>query len=481
MKLYDTKSRAVRELTPLIPNHVGIYLCGATVQGSPHIGHLRSALVFDILIRWLRRAGTEVTYIRNITDIDDKILNKSAQAGAQWWAWAARFEREFAAAYQALGIEPPTFEPRATAHIPDQIALVERLIERGHAYDDGAGNVYFDVHSLPDYGSLTHQALADMRTTEDEAQIDAVVEAGKRDPRDFALWKARKDGEPETASWNSPWGRGRPGWHLECSAMSRRYLGEAFDIHGGGIDLRFPHHENEQAQSRGAGWDFAQMWVHNAWVTVKGEKMSKSLGNSLVVSEVLKRTSAPVLRYVLGAAHYRSVVEYSDDTLAQAEASWERLTSFVERAAKSAPEVGEADREALARVPLPEAFTVAMDDDLNVPGALAAVFAEVKGGNAAIDAGDKTGVAVHGVAVRAMLDVLGLDPVTWGAGTDGAGVAGGTDSTREALDKLVQLNLVQRQGARANKDWGRADQIRDDLLACGITVEDGAGDSTWHL
>ena len=327
LHLYDSKSARVQPLNPVTPGKVGIYLCGATVQGSPHVGHLRSAVSFDTLIRWLRRSGYQVTYVRNVTDIDDKILNKSAEAGWDWWAWAYRFEREFTEAYETLGVEAPTYEPRATGHIPDQIDLVQRLIDAGHAYSDGRGNVYFDVHSQPDYGSLTRQRLVDMRTTEDDAQIDEAVEAGKRDPRDFALWKASKPSEPATASWDSPWGRGRPGWHLECSAMSRRYLGDEFDIHGGGIDLRFPHHENEQAQSHGAGWPFARLWVHNAWVTTKGEKMSKSLGNVLSIGALTEEYPAVAVRWALSTVHHRSAIEWGPETLPAAHAAWEKFST----------------------------------------------------------------------------------------------------------------------------------------------------------
>lgn len=321
LRLYDSAARAVVPLAPTVtPGTVAIYLCGATVQGSPHIGHMRSAIVFDVLRRWLERCGQRVRLIRNVTDIDDKILAKSAAAEppVPWWAWAQRHEREFDAAYRALGVAAPTYEPRATGHIPEMLDLVRRLLDAGHAYRGESGNVYFDVASLADYGSLTRQRLEDLATTEDESQVDAAVEADKRDPRDFALWKAAKPGEPADAAWDAPWGRGRPGWHLECSAMSRRYLGDVFDIHGGGIDLRFPHHENEQAQSHGAGWGFARHWVHNAWVTVKGEKMSKSLGNSLTVAALLRIYDPAVLRLALGAVHYRSTVEFSDETLADA-------------------------------------------------------------------------------------------------------------------------------------------------------------------
>ena len=479
MRLYDSKTASVRPLEPVVPGKVGVYLCGATVQGSPHVGHLRAAVSFDTLIRWLRRSGYQVTYVRNVTDIDDKILAKSAQAGWDWWAWAYRYEREFRSAYDALGVQAPTYEPRATGHIPDQIDLVRRLVERGHAYDDGAGNVYFDVHSQPDYGSLTRQRLADMRTTEDEAQIDAAVEAGKRDPRDFALWKATKPGEPATASWDSPWGRGRPGWHLECSAMSRRYLGDEFDIHGGGIDLRFPHHENEQAQSHGAGWAFARMWVHNAWVTTKGEKMSKSLGNVLSLKALTRDHPAVAVRWALSTVHHRSAIEWGPETLDNAASAWARFSGFVSRAIEA---VGEAGAEEIA-VPadgLPAAFREAMDDDLNVAGALAVAHEHLKAGNVALDSGDAEAVRREQVLVRSMLDVLGLDPASpqW---RGQAGIGGAGAGEHAALDALVRSLIAERAEARAAKDWSRADALRDRLAGAGVLVADGRDGATWSL
>jgi len=333
LKIYDSATRSLRDFQPLVAGQVGIYLCGATVQGSPHIGHMRSALAFDVFARWLRRSGYEVRTVRNVTDIDDKILDKSARAGWPWWAWAYRHENEFSEAYRTLGILPPTYEPRATGHVTDMIELIARIVEAGHAYAGDPGNVYFDVASLPDYGSLTRQELANMSVDESEAEPD------KRGPHDFALWKAPKPGEPATASWDSPWGRGRPGWHLECSAMAGRYLGDVFDVHGGGIDLRFPHHENEQAQSHAAGRGFARYWMHNAWVTIEGEKMSKSLGNSLTVRAVAREVPPVVLRLALGTVHYRSTVAYSPATLAEAAAVWERLSGFATRSADMVGEV----------------------------------------------------------------------------------------------------------------------------------------------
>ena len=455
---------------PLRPGHVGIYLCGATVQGAPHVGHLRSAIAFDVLARWLRRRGLDVTLIRNVTDIDDKILSKSAEAGVPWWAWAHRFEQEFTAAYDAVGVGRPTYEPRATGHITEMVSLIDRLLDRGHAYRGEGANIYFDVRSYPEYGALTRQRLENMSTVEEEA-------GDKRDPHDFALWKATKPGEPDSAAWDTHHGRGRPGWHLECSAMAHRYLGETFDIHGGGIDLRFPHHENELAQSGAAGHGFAQVWMHNAWVTVDGEKMSKSLGNSLLVTRVLERVPAVVLRFALGTVHYRSTVEFSDGSLAEAASIWDRLSGFVTRAVER---VGAVTAEEIAARPLsalPSSFVEAMDDDLNVSAALAAIHEQVRAGNTALTAGEDSVVWEAQLQVRAMLDVLGLDPLAapW------AGSASGDDAARRALDTLVPAVLEERAEARAAKDWARADALRDQLLAAGITIEDSPDGARWHL
>jgi len=279
-----------------------MYLCGPTVQSVPHIGHLRSAVCFDILIRWLEASGYQVTYCRNVTDIDDKILRVADAEGTPWWAVAERNHRAFAKSYDALGCRPPDVEPRATGHIPEMIALIRRLIDSDHAYPAG-GDVYFDVHTAADYGSLSGQRLADMQPVE-----DSDPHSDKRDPRDFALWKGAKPGEP---SWETPWGPGRPGWHLECSAMSTKYLGPVFDLHGGGFDLLFPHHENERAQSVSVGDPFARYWLHNGLVRMAEQKMSKSVGNVLLVTDVLSKVRPQELRYYLGQAHYRSMLEYS--------------------------------------------------------------------------------------------------------------------------------------------------------------------------
>ncbi|SDN88374.1 cysteinyl-tRNA synthetase [Actinomyces ruminicola] len=493
LRLYDTAARAVVPLAPTVtPGTVTIYLCGATVQGSPHIGHMRSAIAFDVLRRWLTRCGQNVVLIRNVTDIDDKILAKSAAADppVPWWAWAQRHEREFDAAYRALGVQAPTYEPRATGHIPEMIDLVQRLLDAGHAYTGETGNVYFDVRSLPDYGSLTNQSVDDLATTEDDSQIEAEVEADKRDPRDFALWKAAKPTEPADAAWDAPWGRGRPGWHLECSAMSRRYLGESFDIHGGGIDLRFPHHENEQAQSHGAGWGFARHWVHNAWVTVKGEKMSKSLGNSLVVSELLGAYDPAVLRLALGTVHHRSTVEFSTETLADAASLWERLSGAIMRArevttpADGGPGPVDVPAEEVRERALPEQYAAAMDEDLNLAGAMAVVHATLKRLNTALaaPAPEADAVARAALDLRAQLDVLGLDPLAepWRGRVLGAG-GGADDAAARALDRLVAGLLEQRAQARAAKDWARADALREELTAAGVVVEDSGAGARWHL
>jgi cysteinyl-tRNA synthetase len=485
LRLFDSATRDVRDFVPAVPGEVGIYVCGATVQSEPHIGHLRTQVAFDVLVRWLRRSGLAVTLVRNVTDIDDKILAKAAAAGQRWWERAAIYEREFTAVYDAVGVLPPTYEPRATGHVVDMVGLMSRLVERGHAYVAAEGDVYFDVRSWPDYGSLTNQRLEDLTIAPEDLGADEPVNAGlRRDPHDFALWKAPKDGEPPTAAWPTPFGRGRPGWHLECSAMAQRYLGDTFDIHGGGLDLRFPHHENEQAQSRAAGYGFARYWLHSAWVTQGGAKMSKSLGNGLLAREVLAPAPASALRYALTAVQYRSMLEWSPDTLAEAEATWDRFAGFVARASER---VGAVDGAEIRSAALPEAFVAAMDDDLNVPAALAVVHEHLRLGNTALAAAS-TG-ASHGpeadaarrdvraelVAVRAMLDVLGLDPGDphWATGVD--------SRYADALGAVVQAELDARAEARAARDFATADLIRGRLAAAGILVEDQPTGARWSL
>ncbi len=474
LKLYDTATRTVRDFVPLVDDKVSIYHCGLTVQASPHLGHIRKEVVFDVLRRWLDHKGFDVTVVANVTDIDDKILAKSAEAGVDWFTHAYRFERELHDAYSALGCLPPSYEPRATGHIPEMIELTQALIERGHAYaaPDGSGDVYFDVKSWPRYGELSGQKVDEM---EPAADADP---RGKRDPRDFALWKGHKPGEPDTASWPSPWGRGRPGWHLECSAMSGKYLGDTFDIHGGGVDLRFPHHENELAQSAAAGRGFARYWMHNAWVTMAGEKMSKSLGNTALVSEVTSTYDPRAVRFFLLAPHYRSTIEFSpadDDTrgsLAEAEKAIERIDGFVRRAAEQLPD----DRPAPGDIEEYRAFEQAMDDDLGTPGAVAALFDAIRAGNQALADGDTGRAGRLAAAVDAMLAVFGLHPDApeWASGQ-------GRSDLTPVVDGLVHAMLEQRAAARAAKDWATADAIRDTLAGLGLTITDTPTGPRWSL
>jgi cysteinyl-tRNA synthetase len=462
IRLYDSKAQATVDFVPLQEGKVGMYVCGPTVQSSPHIGHLRSALVYDLWRRWLNYRGMDVTLVRNVTDIDDKVLD-NATPDEPWWALAYRMELEFSAGYSALGIQPPTYEPRATASVPQMQEIIQRLIDTGHAYA-AAGDVYFDTGSWPSYGELTRQKPENM-----EAATDADPR-GKRDPRDFALWKGTKEGEPATASWESPWGAGRPGWHIECSAMSSRYLGPAFDIHGGGLDLRFPHHENELAQSTAAGDPFASYWVHNGLVNVNGQKMSKSLGNSIYAADLLGRARPIVVRYFLGAAHYRSTIDYHDGSLAEAEAALDRIETFLERSDRRLEGTRFAGVEEL-----PDAFAAAMDDDLGVPQALGVLHETVRSGNAALDAGDLEAVASARGAVLAMSEVLGINPQSAGW------AAASSEPSQRALASLVDSLIEDRNAARAAKDFAAADRIRDELAAAGITVEDGATGSHWSL
>jgi len=468
----------VREFTPTTPGEASVYLCGATVQAPPHIGHLRSAVCFDVLIRWLEASGYHVTFCRNVTDIEDKILRKAEDEGVAYWAVAERNQRAFTWAYDVLGCRPPDVEPRATGHIPEMISLIRRLIEGEHAYAS-SGDVYFDVYSYPEYGALSGQRLDQMRPAEDSDDVSA-----KHDPRDFTLWKGAKPGEPY---WETPWGPGRPGWHLECSAMATKYLGATFDIHCGGMDLIFPHHENEIAQSRAAGDGFARYWMHNGLLGISGEKMSKSLGNSLLVTELLTRVRPAELRYYLVQSHYRSVMEYSEDALEEAVAAYQRIERFVMRATEvlGGPDgdLGQSPCGEEEPAGLPTSFRAAMDDDLGVPAALAAVHACVRDGNQALATSDKAGARASLVRLRAMLDVLGLDPLSahW-SGADGAGAGPGTgDRLRKVVGSLVELTLEQREAARARRDWATADAIRDGLEAIGIFIDDTPEGPRWEL
>jgi cysteinyl-tRNA synthetase len=469
LRLHDTAARAVRDFVPLEAGKAGIYVCGLTVQSEPHVGHVRSAVNFDVLRRWLVASGYDVTFIRNVTDIDDKILAKGEAQGRPWFEIAYRMGRELDKALDAINVLPPTYEPAATGHVPEILELIRQLVARGHAYpaEDGSGDVYFDVRSWPSYGELTRQKVEDMEPAEDADP------RGKRDPHDFALWKGWKKAlEPETAAWPSPYGPGRPGWHIECSAMAAKYLGPAFDIHGGGVDLRFPHHENELAQSRAAGQQFASYWMHNAWITTAGEKMSKSLGNSLLIPNVLERVRGIELRYYMVSAHYRSHVEFSFEALDEAAKSFRRIESFLDRVPAPPQAVGSSVDIAA----LPEGFVEAMDDDLGTPAAIALIHDTVREGNRLIGAGESAGAVA--VSVRGMLDVLGLDPADPAWGSVNAAEDGKLSA---AVDALVTGLLEEREAARADKDWVRADAIRDRIAGAGIAVEDTPDGPKWTL
>jgi cysteinyl-tRNA synthetase len=452
LSFYNSLTRKVSHFEPLKKGEVGIYLCGATVQAPPHIGHIRSGVNFDILRRWLIASGFNVTFVRNVTDIDDKILHKAVHEQIPWWQVAMKYERAFTDAYNALNVLPPSYEPRATGHITQMVELMQKLIDNGSAYAPGNGDVYLEVRKLKEYLTLSNQKLDDLLSSEDSDSTH------KKDPRDFALWKAAKAGDP---SWPTPWGAGRPGWHLECSTMAHAYLGEAFDIHGGGLDLIFPHHENEIAQSNAAGYKFANTWMHNAWVTTSGEKMSKSLGNSLQVVEILKKVRGIELRWYLGSAHYRSMLEFSFEALAESATAFKRIEAFLSRAESilgKAPEILIADE-----------FAAAMNDDLAVPLGLAFISESMRIGNSAGE--DKKVLAKTAGEIRGALSILGCDP------KDEAFVI--SKSNDLAMDGLIKLALEQREAARVRKDFASADQIRDQIAALGITVEDTSNGPRW--
>lgn len=455
IRLYDTATREVSEFTPIEPGRVSIYVCGATVQAAPHIGHIRSGVNFDILRRWLEASGNSVVFIRNVTDIDDKILHKAIHEEMPWWALAMKYERAFADAYKALNVLAPTYEPRATGHITEMIELMEKLISNGAAYAPGNGDVYLEVRKLKRYLTLSNQKLDDLQSAGDSE------DTYKRDPRDFALWKASKPGEP---SWPTPWGAGRPGWHLECSAMASAYLGDEFDIHGGGLDLIFPHHENEIAQSEAAGSKFARRWMHNAWVTTSGEKMSKSLGNSLQVVEILKRVRGIELRWYLGSAHYRSMLEFSFEALEESATAFRRIENFLIR-------VREIEGE-IEQVIAPE-FKAAMDEDLAVPQALAHISEWLRAGNTAIN--EAKSALAEAKKIRGALGILGCDPFDLAFGESG------NKKLDKAVDGLIALLLEQREAARVRKDFAAADAIRDRIASMGITIEDTSNGPRWSV
>ena len=471
LQLFDSRSQSLRELKPIKAGEVGIYLCGPTVQAAPHLGHLRSALVYDQLRRWLEASGLKVNLIRNITDIDDKVLANAKTENKKWWELAFFYEQLFSAAYKKLDILSPSYEPRATANIKEMIELIQSLIEKGHAYQvEGSADVYFSASSWKDYGELTNQKSDDLV---DDSEAEA---RGKKHPRDFALWKSHKDSEPEDASWDSPFGKGRPGWHIECSAMSVKYLGAQFDIHGGGLDLRFPHHENELAQSRAAGHSFANFWLHNGLVNVAGAKMSKSLGNSILASDVLTDSNALALRYYLGSAQYRSVLDYNEGVLEEAEAAIERIGTFLQRAIRRLTGTKFLDQLDLSKPSFPEKFTQAMNDDLNIPAALAVLHESVRDGNSSLDEELLQEAANAYAEVLAMVDVLNINPEAslWKR-------SGFAEEAMTALDGLVQSLIAQRNQARENKDFETSDRIRDQLKAVGVVLEDSPDSTHWSL
>jgi cysteinyl-tRNA synthetase len=459
LSLYNTATRSIETFKAITAGKVGIYLCGATVQAEPHIGHIRSGVNFDILRRWLIHSGYDVCFIRNVTDIDDKILHKAVHENSPWWAVAMKYERAFTEAYRALNVMPPTYEPRATGHITQMIALIERLVERGYAYAPGNGDLYLEVRKLASYLTLSGQKLDELLPAGD------ADESSKRDPRDFALWKSSKPGEP---SWPTPWGGGRPGWHLECSAMAHAYLGEEFDIHGGGLDLIFPHHENEIAQSQAAGYGFARLWMHNAWVTSSGEKMSKSLGNSLIVREILKRVRGIELRWYLGSAHYRSMLEFSFEALEESAIAFRRIESFLQRA----EEYGEV------KPAISDEFKSAMDDDLAVPAVLALISGWLRAGNTAISEANTSSILESASKIRGALEVLGCDPFDAAFTANQASVS---SNKKDILDGLITGLLQEREEARARKDFASADRIRDRISTLGITIEDTASGPRWSI
>jgi cysteinyl-tRNA synthetase len=470
LQLHNTLTKRKEPFVPRDEGRVGIYLCGPTVYGEPHIGNLRPVVVFDVLRRHLVASGYEVLLVRNYTDVDDKIINAAGHDPLRAFIVAEHWARVYDQITAALGVLPPDIAPRASGHVPEMLELIARLVDSGLAYQAG-GDVYFGVGKWPEYGKLSGRDLAEL-----QAGARVGVNPDKRDPLDFALWKGAKPGEP---TWDSPWGPGRPGWHIECSAMAGRYLGAGFDIHGGGEDLIFPHHENEIAQSEGAtGEPFARYWLHNAFLELKGEKMAKSVGNVVSPRELLRRHRGVVLRYALLGAHYRSPLEFSEEVLADAGASYDRLATFATNAARA---LGGASAAEPAPVPAPahpagwrDRFQAALDDDLNVPAALATLFDLVAEANPLIaklergDAGVAGGLRDRFATFLDLAGRLGFTPL---------------DDLPDpaAFRPLLDLLLDLRERARAARDFAAADAIRDRLADAGIRVEDRPGGPRWHL
>jgi cysteinyl-tRNA synthetase len=478
LSLYDSKRQEKLAFEPIVEGEVKLYVCGPTVQSAPHAGHLRSALVYDVMTKWFAALGYKTTLVRNVTDIDDKILDNAKLQSIDWQDLAKSVEIQFKNSYSQIGIAPATFEPHATEHIEDMLRIIELLIERGHAYQatDGSANVYFATGSWPAYGELTNQKLEDMDGSEETA-------AGKRAPHDFALWKAAKAGEPETAAWQSPWGAGRPGWHIECSAMATRTLGQHFDIHGGGLDLRFPHHENELAQSRGAGFEYANYWVHNGLVNANGTKMSKSLGNFVSAEDLFAQDSRGLaIRYYLLTAHYRANLEYHDGVLSEAKANIRGIESFVKRALSLIAPALDSPSGYLQNEfdfdLLPADFVAAMNDDLNIPAALAVLHEALRVGNTAVDAAEVSVTTEQLGATIMMCKVLNVYP--FDVNSVGITVWPIADLSIELKNKIEQL-VADRLAAKAAKDFARADAIREELTNLGVTLEDSADKTNWSV
>jgi len=458
MQIYNTIERAVVPLVPTVEGSVSIYVCGPTVQSEPHLGHGRSAVSFDVLRRYLEWLGNDVVFVRNVTDVDDKIIAMAAKLGVSTDEVAREAFGAFSDAYDRLGNLRPTIEPKATEHIPGMIALIEDLIATGHAYESGE-DVYFSVRSFDGYGRLSHHSVDDLRAGDR-------VEPGdlKRDPLDFAMWKAAK---PEEPRWESPWGPGRPGWHIECSAMATHYLGPAFDIHAGGSDLIFPHHENEIAQSEAPhGEVFARYWMHNGMLNLSGEKMAKSTGHVITLLDSLDQWDPIAVRLFFLRTHYRKPLEFSQDALDDAQASLGRLRAFRRRASEFVEDAPDAATL--------EDFKASMDNDLDVAGALAVVFDTVRNANAAIDAGDGAGSLVS--AFDVMMDVLGLNDDGVSAEIDLGPIIERLGVEAVSIDELVNL----RDQARQDSEWAHADAIRDELASVGVVIEDTADGARWH-
>jgi cysteinyl-tRNA synthetase len=472
MRLYNSLTRQKEELIPREPGKVGIYACGVTVYDDSHIGHARGAVFFDVLRRYLEFRGLEVTYVRNFTDIDDKIIRRANEEAVSCEEIAKRYIEAHQRDMGALGVRTATIEPKATEHMAEIIALIAELERRGLAYAAG-GDVFYRVRSFPDYGRLSGKNIDEL-----EAGARVEVNDAKEDPLDFALWKGSKEGEP---AWESPWGPGRPGWHIECSAMSMQVLGREFDIHGGGRDLLFPHHENEIAQSCGAGAGFARCWVHNGFVNIDNEKMSKSLGNFFTIREVLAKFPAEVVRAFLLLTHYRSPVDFSDAALTEARAAVDRVYTFLKGADAVAAGEGvdwhRADRSLVAAVEgFEDDFVAAMEDDVNTAAALGHIFERVRLFNRILGDGganeaDRAAVGAGAAELRRLAAVLGLfqgDPTAW--------FQGGTGEIDAAA---IEAKIAERLVARQAKEWARADAIRDELAAAGVVLEDGPGGTTW--